>query len=132
MVAVLEKVQTFTTPSGEEMVVMSRAEFDRLAALAADAEEDEADAAIFAERMAELEAGEADVLPADVSMHVRHGHSLLKAIRFWRNVRQVDLAKRAGVSQGFISDVENRRKGADPETMARIAAVLDVPVKWLV
>ncbi len=46
------------TPGGEEMVILPRAEYDALADLAADAEEDAADAAIYAERMAALKRGE--------------------------------------------------------------------------
>ena len=41
----MSKAQFLTTPGGEELVVLPRAEFERLTALASAAEEDEADIA---------------------------------------------------------------------------------------
>ena len=48
--------QTLKTSSGEELVVISRLEFDRLCALAAEAEEDAADIAAYDAAKAEFEA----------------------------------------------------------------------------
>ncbi|HEY8008669.1 MAG TPA: hypothetical protein VIE66_18190 [Methylocella sp.] len=61
----MAKPQIIKTPSGEELVVLSRAEFDALAA--AEAGEDANDAAIYDERMADLAAGRASVLPEQIS-----------------------------------------------------------------
>ncbi|MGU9981434.1 helix-turn-helix domain-containing protein [Phreatobacter sp. HK31-P] len=123
-------IQTLRSPSGDEMVVIPRAEYDALVARIADLDEDEADVAVYDARKAELAAGEAEALPERVTQHLRYGHSLLRSVRLWREVRQVDLAKQARVSQGFVSDIENGKKAGDPDTMARIAAVLDVPARW--
>jgi hypothetical protein len=49
--------QTLKTSAGEELVVISRAEFDRLCALAAAAEEHAADIAAYDAAKAEFEAG---------------------------------------------------------------------------
>ncbi len=124
-------VQTFRTPSGEEMVVLPRAEYEALLARAAEAEEDDADVAMFDERMAALETGVDETLPPEVGAHVLGGHSAMKAIRLWRGLLQADLARNAQVSQGFISDLESGKKNADADTLDRIATALNVPVRWL-
>jgi DNA-binding XRE family transcriptional regulator len=46
-------------------------------------------------------------------------------------VSQSALAAKAGVGQGYLSDIENRRRKGAPETLARLARSLDVPVKWV-
>lgn len=50
--------QFIKTPNGEDMVLLSRAEFDALMAAAAEAAEDAADAATYDEAMASLSPSE--------------------------------------------------------------------------
>lgn len=119
--------QTITSPSGEELVVLPRAEYDRLVQLAADAEEDAADIAIYDARKAEA----SPTLPAEVTMAMLRGDSRLRAIRTWKDVGQVKLAYDIGTSQGFISDLENGRRSLTEDVRKRIAKALDVPEAWL-
>lgn len=58
--------------------------------------------------------------------------NLIKKVRQKKKIRQIDLAKNAGVSQPFLSDLENNRRGAKEETMQRIADALGVEVKDIV
>ena len=53
----------------------------------------------------------------------------IKKVRQQKKIRQIDLARNAGVSQPFLSDLENNRRGAKDETMQRIADALGVKVK---
>lgn len=55
----------------------------------------------------------------------------IKEIRVHLRVSQSSLAKSAGVSQPFLCDLENNRRGAKPETMHRIADALGVKVSDL-
>lgn len=48
----------------------------------------------------------------------------IKAVREQRNITQTELAKRAGISQPFIHDLENGNRNARAETMRRIAEAL--------
>jgi DNA-binding Xre family transcriptional regulator len=123
--------QMITTPSGEEMVLLSRAEYDRLVALAAEAEEDAADVAAYDEAMSELAAGRDGPLPEPVSALVLKGASLLTAVRKWRGLKQTELAERAGISQGFLSDLESGRRRGAAETLQALAEALNVPPHWL-
>jgi hypothetical protein len=70
------------------MAILTKSEFDRLTSLV---EEDEEDVAIFEERIAELKNGNVSVLPVEVSQMMLRGDSLLKALRKWRNLNQVDM-----------------------------------------
>jgi len=52
----------------------------------------------------------------------------IKEVRQMMRVSQIELARSAGVSQPFLCDLENNRRGAKPETLARIANALGVHV----
>jgi ribosome-binding protein aMBF1 (putative translation factor) len=119
--------QTITSPSGDELVILPRAEYDNLVRLAAEAEEDAADVAIYDARKADA----SPALPAAVTMAMLRGDSRLKALRTWKDVGQVKLADEIGTSQGFISDLESGRRGLTEDVRKRIAKALDVPEAWL-
>jgi ribosome-binding protein aMBF1 (putative translation factor) len=123
--------QTIRAPSGDELVVLTRAEFDALIAAVADQLEDADDIAIYDERMAALESGRDAPLPAEVSAAIMSGDSLLRALRRWKGLTQADIAERTKLAQGYISDLENRRKTGTDETLQAIAAALDVDPAWL-
>ena len=92
--------------------------------------EDAADIAGFDAAMADLPGR--DPLPHHVSQAMLKGDSLLKALRQWRDVGQVKHASDIGTSQGFISDLENRRRKLTEDVATRIAPALDTPRHWLV
>lgn len=123
--------QIIRAPGGDEMVVLSRAEYDDLVARAAEADEDAADAAMFADRMSDLKAGRDVVLPAEVSAAMLKGATLIKALRRWRGLRQYQMIERTGLSQSYISEIETDGKKGSAEALEKIAAALDVPVEWL-
>jgi len=125
------KPQTIRSPSGDELVVLTRAEFDALASAAADALEDADDVAIFDERMAALTGGLDAPLPIDVTAAMLRGQSLLRALRGWRNLTQKDLAALTGLAQGYISDLEKNRKTGSVETQKSLAKALDIDSSWL-
>lgn len=127
----MAQAQFIHTPAGEEMVVLSRADYDALVAAAADAEEDEADIALFDERMAALKDGRDAVLPQEVSASMLKGATLLKAVRKWRGITQVQLAEHTGLAQSYLSELEAEggKKGAR-EAWLKIAGALDVPADW--
>ena len=45
-----------------------------------------------------------------------------------QGMTQIELATRASVSQPYINDLENNRRGAKQETLERIAVALGVTV----
>ena len=122
--------QIIRTPSGEELVVLPRAEYEALLERAAHDAEDADDVAMYDARKAELAAGGA-VLPPEVSAAILRGDSRLKAIRNWRGLTQMYLEFKTDIGQGYLSDLENGRRTGTRETIAKLAQALDVPVEWL-
>lgn len=122
-------VQFIKTPAGEDLAVLPKAEYEALVAAVADAEEELADIAAYDAAKADLKGSER--LPLEVSQAMLRGTSLLKALRIWRDSTQMELASRIGTSQGFVSDLENRRRGMTEEVAGRIAEVLNIPDDWL-
>lgn len=126
------KVQFIKTPSGDEIAILPRADYEALLALADgdDSDEDDAaDVAIYDARMAALKPE--DILPPEVSALILKGHGTLKAVRIWRGMTQADLAERSKLTQGFISELERTRRGLSVTTAVTLADVLDVPYAWL-
>jgi hypothetical protein len=123
-------VQFFKTPGGEEIAILARADYEELIARASAAEDDEdaLDVALYDARKAHAADGE--VLPAEVSMLMLRGDSLLKAVRHWRGKTQVEIEAMTGIGQGYLSDLESGRRNGGPETLAKLAAALDVPAAW--
>lgn len=56
----------------------------------------------------------------------------IKKLRELFRVSQIQLSIKAGVSQPYLCDLENNRRGAKPETLQRIADALGVSVEDLV
>ncbi len=122
--------QIIRTPGGEELVVLPRAEYEALLERAEHADEDADDIAVYDARKADLAAGGV-VLPPEVGAAILRGDSRLKAIRHWRDLTQLHLAAKADIGQGHLSDLESGRRTGTPETIAKLAQALDVPVAWL-
>jgi transcriptional regulator with XRE-family HTH domain len=124
-------IQTLRTASGDELVVLSRRDYEDLVALAEQATEDAEDVAIYDARKAQVaEAGEV-ALPEAVTAALLRGDSLLEAIRVWRGLSQTAVAEQTGLGQGYLSDLEARRRGGAAETLGKLAAALAVPLTWL-
>ena len=121
--------QIIKTSTGEELVVIPKADYEALLHAAEEAAEDAADAAIYDERKAALRTEKA--LPADVTIDILRGSSRLKALRNWRNLTQAELASAIGVSQGFLSDLESNRRKPSVQTSEMLAKALDVPAEWI-
>lgn len=119
-------VQILKTEEGKELVVLSRREYDALLARAGDEDaEDRMTLIVAAEARAETP------LPESVSAAILAGDSCLKALRTWRGLTQAELAKRSGINQGYISEIENHSKTGAAETLSKLAEALDVPAGWL-
>ena len=131
-------VQFIKTESGEELAVIPRAEYEALlAALSGaakaqvEADEEAEEIAIFDERMAALAAGTNQPLPAEVSALILKGNSLVKAVRLWRGIGQSEIARKVGIGQGYLSDIEHLRRTGLPEVRAKLAKALRVPKDWI-
>ncbi|MDR1143532.1 MAG: helix-turn-helix domain-containing protein [Spirochaetaceae bacterium] len=50
----------------------------------------------------------------------------LKLFRTRKGLSQLALSAKSGLAHNFVNDIENRKKWVSPETIAKLAAVLDV------
>jgi len=114
-----------------EVAILPRKEYEALVAKAAEADEDAGTVRLVARARSEIAAG-APLLPKHIVDRLANGESPIRVLREWRDVTQLYLSFKTGLSQGYISDVETgRRKGA-ASALRRIADVLKVPLDLLV
>jgi ribosome-binding protein aMBF1 (putative translation factor) len=114
-----------------EVAVLPRREYEELAARAAEADEDIGTARLVARAKKNAAAGE-PLLPKEVVDRLAGGENAIRVVREWRDITQMDLSRKANISQGHISDIENGRRTGTPDALRRIADVLRVPLDLLV
>jgi hypothetical protein len=114
-----------------EVAILPRKEYEALAAKAAEADEDNGTARLVARARKDITAG-APLLPKQVVDRLADGDNPVRVLREWRDVTQLHLSFKTGLSQGYISDLETgRRKGA-ATALRRIADALKVPLDLVV
>jgi hypothetical protein len=124
------------TPRGE-VAILPRKEYERLAARAAEADEDAGTARIVARARKEV-AESGVLLPKDVVDRLAGGENPVRVLREWRErdrpsgMTQLYLSFKTGLSQGYISDIETGRRAGTASALRLIADVLDVPLDLLV
>jgi DNA-binding XRE family transcriptional regulator len=107
------------SPKGDDIVILSRKEYNRLVVAA---NEDAVDAAIAKKAIAR---NEETLTEAEMD-------ELLAArtpLAFWRRKRgltQAQLAKTTGIAQGFLSEIEAGHKTGAVDALRRIASALGV------
>jgi DNA-binding XRE family transcriptional regulator len=116
------------SPKGDEIVILSREEYDRLI----EAGEDREDAQMARHVIEQIERGAEAVL----SESELDEFLLAKTpLAFWRKKRgltQSSLAKATGIAQGFLSEIESGQKPGTPATLKKIAQALNVKIDDLI
>jgi len=110
------------TPGGEEIVILSRKEYDRLTAKA----EDTADIRKGKSIMRRVRAGDEDTLSSDEVKALIAAKTPLALWRKKRGLTQATLAEETGIAQGFLSEIEAGKKTGDVKTLRKVAAALRV------
>ena len=118
------------TPKGDDIVILSRAEYDALAAEPRG--EDAADIAHANRILAELASGTETLLTSEQADALLAARTPLAFWRKYRGLTQQALSKQVGVAQGFISEIENGSKTGDVQTLAAIARALEISLEDLV
>jgi ribosome-binding protein aMBF1 (putative translation factor) len=122
--------QSFDAPDGTEMVILEASEYARLKRLAGEDEEQQ-DVADARRILAEIREG-AGTMPAEVlDLILDEGLVPLAAWRRYRGLSQAALARRAGLSQVWISRIERGGGYGSRETRRKLAAALDAPL-WAI
>jgi transcriptional regulator with XRE-family HTH domain len=118
------------TPQGDDIVILSRAEYDALALGRRD--EDAADAAHANSILADIESGTETLLTSEQANQLLGAKTPLAFWRKHRGMTQETLSKSIGVAQGFVSEIENGTKTGDVQTLANMARVLAISLDDLV
>lgn len=116
--------QTFSTPDGTEMVILLASEYARLKLLAEDAEDVEEAQRI----LARIEAGEGTVPGEVVDLIIDKELHPIAAWRRYRRLSQAALARKAGLSQVWVSRIEAGAGYGSRDTRRKLADALDAPV----
>jgi ribosome-binding protein aMBF1 (putative translation factor) len=119
------------TPKGDDIVILSRAEYDKLVATAHH-NDDDADAATARTMLARLASGTEEVLTAAETDALVAAKTPLAFWRGKRGMTQTDLADRVGIKQGFLSEIESGHKTGDVVTLRKIANALRISLDDLV
>lgn len=125
-------VQFIRTPGGDDLAVLPRNEYDRLVALAAEPQEDSAASRIVRSTARAVKEGREVVLPKAVVDRLTGGENAIRVIREWRGMIQGELAVAAGISQNYLSEIENGRRKGPAELQKKFARALGVPVDLLI
>ena len=118
------------TPLGDDIVILSRAEYDALTADRRD--EDTADAAYANRILADIENGTETLLTNEQADQLLNAKTPLAFWRKHRGMTQDALSKLIGVAQGFVSEIESGTKTGDVQTLAAMARVLAISLDDLV
>jgi DNA-binding XRE family transcriptional regulator len=125
----MTKVQFIKTTGGEELAVLPKREYDRLAAFAVS--EDRGVARIVRRARAALATGREIVLPKTVVDRLAAGENPVRVLRTWRDMTQAELVLRVGITQGYLSDIEAEKRRGPIALHQKIARALDVPIDLL-
>jgi DNA-binding XRE family transcriptional regulator len=122
------KPQTILTPSGDELVVLSRAEYDALRARAdaAPANEDEDIARIVGRTNGEA------AFPTELWERIEAGEHPVRVFREFRDITQLHLAMKIDVAQSTIAAIETNKRRGTVDLYIALAKALDVPLDALV
>jgi transcriptional regulator with XRE-family HTH domain len=120
--------QFFTTPNGEQMVMLPRADYDRLIGKKSRTgiSEDEIDRRAAQEILDRIEAGEEQTYPAELVDRLIAGEHPVKVFRNFKKLSQRQLAEKAGIDPVYLSQIETGRRRGGAETRHALAVALGV------
>lgn len=116
-------------PQGDDIVILSREEYDQLIAAI---NEDAADIELLRRNIARVESGEEETFTSDEVDAFLASKTPLAFFRKKRRMSQDTLAKRAGITQSYLSEIEIGRKSGDIRTLSKLADALKVSLDNLV
>jgi DNA-binding XRE family transcriptional regulator len=114
-------VRYITTPKGEELAILPRSELEALT-----------DAIKHTRDVAAYEAGRLPGLSPEEALELVNSPSPLAYWRKYRGLTQAALAEAVGITQGYLSDIENGRRDGPVEIWLKLSKALDLPLEALV
>jgi DNA-binding XRE family transcriptional regulator len=115
-----DSIRYVTTPRGEELAILPRAQLEELL-----------DVAGHASAMADYRSGRVEALTTSEMRELMKAPTPLAFWRRRRGVTQAALAGLAETTQPHIAELESGRRGGSLDVMARIGRALKVPLEAL-
>jgi DNA-binding XRE family transcriptional regulator len=122
---------TFRKTDAGEVAILPRAEYERLRSLAEEAEEDAGTARLVARARRAIARGEEIVVPMEVADRLAAAENPIRVLREFRKLAQAELALSIGITQGYLSDLENEKRKGPVALHQKIARKLGVPLDLL-
>jgi DNA-binding XRE family transcriptional regulator len=127
----LTRPQIIETATGEKLAVVPLAEYEAMVR-AAEAAEDAADAVVARAALADLASGVDEIMPGDVTDRLVAGDNPVRVWRAYRGLTATALAKRASITQAYLSQIETGKRDGTLTVMAVLARELGVDLDDLV
>lgn len=109
------------TPGGEELAVLPRRDYEMMK-----------ETVEHAVALGDYRSGRVPGLTADGTRALVNAISPLAFWRGYRSMTQSELAKKAGIAQNYLSDIENGKRTGDVGLWMRLARALDLPIEVIV
>lgn len=119
---------SFKTPNGEDMIVLSKSDYELLLERAELAE----DLAAVETYRRKLTAGEEEAIPEEFANRLIDGENAIRVYRELRGLSARELADKTGISAAFLSEIENGKKEGGVSTLKKISQALGVTIDDLV
>jgi len=127
----MDNLQIIKSPKGEEMVVLSRKEYDRLTHLAFD--EDAHDRALASAQIKKIKGGKTTLIPEIVAKAIAvEGTHPVRAWREYRGLTAEELAKKTKLARTTISQMETGKRKGTIAAYKAISRILSVGIQDLV
>ncbi|MDA0366804.1 MAG: helix-turn-helix transcriptional regulator [Proteobacteria bacterium] len=117
----MSKVQFIRAPKGGQLAVLPRTEYEALVR-AAD-REDRAQLRAVERRMKQTRE---QAIPFAAVEAALDGQPLVRAWRAWRGMTAAELATAAGISAGYLSQIETGKRTGTLRVLRAIAGVLEI------
>lgn len=124
----MNTVVSFRTPNGEDMIVLSKSDYEALLERAELSE----DIAVVDAYRRKVAAGEEEAIPEEYADRLIGGENPIRVYRELRGLSAKELADRTGISAAFLSEIENQKKEGGVSTLKKIAQALRVTIDDLV
>jgi DNA-binding XRE family transcriptional regulator len=123
------KVQFIKTAGGEELAILPKSEYERLASLVAD--EDIGTARVVRSARKKIASGLEVMLPKTVVDRLATHENPIRVLREWRAMTQDELAAAVEITQGYLSDLEAGKRKGPVVLHQKISRELGVPIDLL-
>ena len=128
----MTKPQIIETAAGEKLAVVPLAEYEAMVSALAAPGEDAADAAEARAALAALAAGEDEIVTAETARRLDSGEHPVRVWREHRGLKLTALAKAAGISHAYLSQIEGGKREGTLAVIARLARELKIDLDDLV